>query len=77
LPQHGDSDNGKGIFTPQIVFQGYPLWGHSSFELTGFNGDNRPDFIVTTCDNGEYPSSTKPYHGIRIFLKLDGAKFQD
>ena len=48
-------------------FRGNHFWATPRL-LTGFNGDNRPDFIVTTCDNGEYPSSTKPYPGIRIFL---------
>jgi hypothetical protein len=29
-------NDGKGVFTQQMVFQGHPLYGHSSFELTDF-----------------------------------------
>ena len=43
-------------------------------ELT--DSDKRPDFIVTTCDNGEYPAPTKSYHGIRIYLTQGDAKFK-
>jgi len=70
-------NNGKGVFTPQIVFQGHPLMGHSSFELTDFDGDKQPDFVVTTGDNGEYPSPTKPYHGVRVYLNRGGTKFEE
>ncbi len=70
-------NDGKGVFTPQIVFQGHPLLGHSSFELTDFDGDGRPDFVVTTGDNGEYPSPPKPYHGIRVYLNRGGTKFEE
>ena len=50
--------------------------GHSSFELTDFNLDGKPDFVVTSCDNGEYPSPPKHYHGIRVYLNRGGLKFK-
>ena len=70
-------NDGKGVFTPQIVFQGHPLLGHSSFELTDFDGDSRPDFVVTTGDNGEYPSPPKSYHGVRVYLNRGGTQFEE
>ncbi|MDC0065657.1 VCBS repeat-containing protein [Verrucomicrobia bacterium] len=69
-------NDGKGVFTQHMVFQGHPLYGHSSFELTDFNGDGRPDFVVTNGDNGEYPSPPKSYHGIRVYLNRGGMKYE-
>ena len=60
-------NDGKGTFEPRMIFQEHPLMGHSSFELTDFNRDGRPDFVVTNGDNGEYPSPPKHYHGIRVY----------
>lgn len=69
-------NDGKGVFTQKMVFQGHPLYGHSSFELTDFNGDGRPDFVVTNGDNGEYPSPPKSYHGIRVYLNRGGMNYE-
>tara|TARA_B100000945_G_scaffold182668_1_gene146448 strand:- start:782 stop:1021 length:240 start_codon:yes stop_codon:yes gene_type:complete len=60
-------NDGKGRFEPRMIFQEHPLMGHSSFELTDFNRDGRPDFVVTNGDNGEYPSPPKHYQGIRVY----------
>ncbi len=43
----------KGTFEPRMIFQEHPLMGHSSFELTDFNRDGKPDFVVTSGDNCE------------------------
>ena len=69
-------NDGKGTFEPRMIFQEHPLMGHSSFELTDFNRDGRPDFVVTSGDNGEYPSPPKNYHGIRVYLNRGGLKFE-
>ena len=69
-------NNGKGTFEPRIIFQEHPLMGHSSFELTDFNMDGKPDFVVTSGDNGEYPSPPKYYHGIRVYLNKGDIKFK-
>ena len=68
-------NDGKGTFEPRLIFQGHPLMGHSSFELTDFNKDGQPDFVVTSGDNGEYPSPPKSYHGIRVYLNQGDIKF--
>ena len=69
-------NNGKGTFEPRVIFQEHPLMGHSSFELTDFNMDGKPDFVVTSGDNGEYPSPPKYYHGIRVYLNKGDVKFK-
>ncbi|MBM3846053.1 MAG: VCBS repeat-containing protein [Verrucomicrobia bacterium] len=56
------------------VFRQHPLYGHTGFELVDFNRDGLMDFLVTNGDNGEYPSPTKRYHGIRLYeAKPDGS----
>jgi FG-GAP-like repeat len=60
-------NDGKGGFDRKTVFQHPPYYGHSYFELADFNHDGRPDFLVTNGDNGEYPSPSKRYHGVRIY----------
>ena len=69
-------NDGKGKFEPRLIFQEHPLMGHSSFELTDFNMDGQPDFVVTNGDNGEYPSPQKYYHGIRVYLNQGNTKFK-
>lgn len=58
---------GNGKFASREVFHQHPLFGHTGFEVVDFNGDGRLDFLVTNGDNGEYPSPTKRYHGIRVY----------
>jgi hypothetical protein len=57
----------KGGFGKQVIFQRPPHWGHSHFEIADFNKDGRPDFLVSNGDNGEFSSPPKRVHGVRIF----------
>ena len=70
-------NDGKGQFTPQLIFQKHPLYGHTYFEVADFNKDGQLDFIVTNGDNGEYASPLKRYHGIRIYLNRGQGKFEE
>ncbi len=58
--------NGHGQFERTVVVQRPPYWGNTHFATADFNGDGRPDFLVTNGDNGEYFSASKRFHGIRI-----------
>ena len=60
-------NDGKGGFERKTVFQRPPYFGHSYFESADFNGDGRPDFLVTNGDNGEFNSPAKRCHGVRIY----------
>ena len=71
------TNDGKGKFTPQVVFQKHPLYGHTYFEPVDFNRDGRIDFLVTNGDNGEYPSPTKKYHGVRVYLNKGENQFEE
>jgi len=70
-------NDGKGNFTSETVFQRHPLFGHTYFEPVDFNRDGRMDFLVTNGDNGEYPSPTKKYHGVRVYLNKGEGRFEE
>jgi len=70
-------NNGQGQFTHQAVFQHSPCHGHTYFEVADFNRDGLDDFLVTNGDNGEYPSPTKRYHGVRIYLNRGNLRFEE
>jgi hypothetical protein len=70
-------NNGKGEFTPNIIFQKPPVFGHSWFEPVDFNKDGKLDLLVVNGDNGEYDSPTKNYHGIRILLNEGDLQFRE
>jgi hypothetical protein len=70
-------NQGDGKFTPEVVFQKPPIYGHTYFEAVDFNGDGRLDFLVTNGDNGEYPSPTKKYHGVRVYLNKGGGHYEE
>jgi hypothetical protein len=69
--------DGKGGFRAETVFQRHPAFGHNYFELADFDGDGRADLLVVNGDNGEYESSLKAYHGLRIYRNLGGGRFEE
>ncbi len=71
------TNDGKGHFGSEAVFQKQPAFGHNYFELADFNGDGRPDLLVVNGDNGEYESAVKNYHGLRIYLNRGGQRFEE
>ena len=70
------SNDGKGRFTPHLVFQKPPLFGHTYFESVDFNKDGKLELLVTNGDNGEYASPTKNYHGVRVYANTGDLKFK-
>ncbi len=71
------SNEGKGKFTNNLVFQKHPLYGHTYFETFDFNGDGKLDFLVSNGDNGEYASPAKNYHGIRVYQNMGNGEFNE
>lgn len=71
------TNDGKGRFNGQLVFQKQPAFGHNYFELADFNGDGRMDLLVVNGDNGEYASPMKKYHGVRIYLNRGANRFEE
>jgi hypothetical protein len=70
-------NDGKGEFTPNIIFQKPPVYGHIWFEPVDFNQDGKLDLLVVNGDNGEYDSPTKNYHGLRILLNEGNLQFRE
>jgi hypothetical protein len=71
-------NDGRGNFTPHLVFKKPPVYGHNHFELADFNQDGQVDFLVTNGDNGEYSEITmKRYHGIRIYVNRGDLRFEE
>ncbi len=71
------SGDGRGGFTRNTLYQRPPSWGHSGFELADFNGDGRPDVLVTNGDNADFQTSPpRAHHGVRIFLNRGERKFE-
>ena len=58
-------NDGKGTFEPRMIFSRAPAHGPLVVRATDFNRDGRPDFVVTSGDNGE-DLAPKHYHGIRV-----------
>ncbi len=71
------TNDGKGGFASQLVFQRPPVFGHNYFELADLDGDGTDDLLVANGDNGEFQSPPKRYHGIRIYRGLGGGRFDD
>jgi hypothetical protein len=62
-------DDGLGGYEAITLLNHHPSWGLSSFDLADFNGDGRPDLVVSNGDNADYPDAPlKNYHGVRIYL---------
>ena len=71
-------NDGKGSFTPHLVFKKPPEYGHNYFELADFNKDGLMDILVTNGDNAEYNEvAMKRYHGIRILLNRGDLRFEE
>jgi hypothetical protein len=70
--------DGKGGFQRHTLFQKDPSWGHSGFEVADFNGDGKPDLLVTNGDNADFSRSpARPHHGVRIYLNRGDHKFEE
>jgi hypothetical protein len=70
-------NRGDGDFEATIIFQKQPAFGHTHFEMVDFDRDGNLDLLVTNGDNGDYESSPKPYHGIRLYLGRGGSQFEE
>lgn len=61
-------NNGKGDYKMTTPLNFPPSYGASSFTVTDVNRDQKPDFIVSFGDNGDYEDPPfKPYHGCSVY----------
>ena len=67
----------RGGFKPKEIFRYSPAQGHTYFEMADFNKDARPDLLVTSGDNADFPAPPKAYHGIRIYLDKGNTNYQE
>jgi hypothetical protein len=70
-------NDGHGEFDGHVVFTKPPSYGHSSMEVVDVDQDGRLDFLITNGDSGDYPSPTKRYHGIRLYLNRGDLRFEE
>jgi hypothetical protein len=71
-------NQGGGAFEHRTIFQRRPGWGHSGFDLADFDGDGRPDILITNGDNADFGTSPpKPHHGVRILLNRGGLRWEE
>jgi hypothetical protein len=61
-------NEGNGDFREVPLIQQPPVWGFAWFDLVDFNKDGSLDLITANGDLGDFPSCTKHYHGIRVYL---------
>jgi len=66
----------KGGFTTKNILRFPPIYGSSSFQLTDFNHDGKPDILYTAGDNSDYSTVLKPYHGVYIFINQGNFHFK-
>jgi len=71
------TNKGNGEFNMSPVVEFHPAFGSSYFELVDFNQDGFIDILATNGDNGEYASSLKNYHGIRLYLNDGKNNFRE
>ncbi len=69
------TNEGRGEFASEFVFQRPPVWGHNHFEMVDFDGDGLEDLLVANGDNGEFTSPPKRFHGVRIFRGRGAGRF--
>jgi hypothetical protein len=70
------SNNQNGGFIEKNILQFPPVYGSSSFQLTDINRDGWLDIIYTAGDNSDYSRILKPYHGLYIFLHVEGKEMK-
>jgi hypothetical protein len=65
----------KFDYKPLIRFPA--VYGSSDFQLADFDKDGLEDILYCNGDNADYSYTSKPYHGVRIFLQKDGETFHE
>ena len=62
-------DRADAVPTRTTVARYHPAFGATGLETGDFNGDGRPDLLVVSGDNADFPGApAKADHGLRIYL---------
>lgn len=66
----------EGGFEQKQLLEFPPHYGSSSFQVTDFNDDGRPDILYTSGDNADYSTILKPFHGAYVYLNQGDFQYE-
>lgn len=70
-------NKGKGEFESRQIARYPPSQGGAAMELVDIDGDGKIDLVTASGDNGDYPPTLKPIHGLRIYLNKGDFSFEE
>ena len=68
---------GGGKFELERLLRFPPSYGSTSMQVVDMNQDGYPDIVYTNGDAADFPSSARPYHGIRIFVNDGRGRYRE
>lgn len=70
-------NEGGGNFRRIRIARYPPSQGGAALALADVDGDGRMDILTASGDNGDYPPTLKPLHGIRIYRNAGDLAFEE
>lgn len=63
---------GNGVFERETLIIMPPVYGSSFFTFEDINGNGKDEILYVNGDNADLSPILKPYHGVRVFEKING-----